>query len=309
MKKHAFLFFLSLITLSPNRSFSETVQDNASCQIEKITELPFYNTGYSLWVPASLQNYAVSFILDTGSEGSLLTPEIAQKFSLPSLKEEMLVTGADGGKSMTPLVEIPKLTLNNLIIHRLILPLGVLSGIPLLPRPIIGIIGMNILSQYDIELNLPKERLTLWHSHAHSLLCQNPLLEHGKWTIIHLTPLGNRFLIPFTLDGHKAIALLDTGARSHILSLDFAHKIGITDEELSRDPTGINSSIGGKHAKNTLYHWHKFHLLSIAQEREKDPILTVAPLQGKADMLLGADWFLKHHLWLSPQKNLLFIEQ
>lgn len=327
LSKQFFCFcFLILLPLTPLYSFPATSQaivpspsqtysrlSNATpilCQLTSVTTLPIRNTDYTLTLSATINQHPLSLILDTGSEGSLLTSHALKTLSLTQIKDENThIIGTNGQKLSVQLANIPTLTLNNLTIETLTIPVSELSAIPIIKPTILGILGMDILSHYDIELDLPHKILTLWRNNNRSLLCTSPPQWSGKWEKIPLIALRNRFLIPFQLNGKKGTALLDTGARSTILSNKFAYKMGITEDILKTDPTGINSTIGKNPHHSSYYHWHQFHTLTIGNHQTTKPTLTVAPLDEEADMLLGANWFSERHIWLSPSSGILYIKK
>ena len=81
-------------------------------------------------------------------------------------------------------------------------------------------------------------------------------------------------------------------------------RIGVSTQALSADKGGVTQGVD---AHKRPYHWHQFHFFQIGQEIEPHPTLTVASLQDTADMLLGAEWFARHRVWISYQTKTLYI--
>lgn len=128
--------------------------------------------------------------------------------------------------------------------------------------------------------------------------------------------------------------MLDSGARSHVVSLAFLQKVrtqqtrtrpdgtrrsGLTMEDLERDPGGLSAGID-QHPRR--YYWHRFGILHLGASTPgtmdpettspgvtdwKAPTLTVAPLYDEADMLLGSNWFACNVLWVSYSQQRIFI--
>ncbi|QHI96111.1 hypothetical protein GT348_07560 [Aristophania vespae] len=290
------------------------------CTFEHIATIPLTETGYTISLQAHLEGHPLSLIVDTGSEGSLLTPEALIRLRLtPDNSFKTLISGSDGRGQIVPNVTIKTLEMGNLLLSNLSFPVGALPGAPLIRPAISGLIGMNLLGNYDLDFDLPHHQLTLYHIQLGSMLCKRPPAwqesemsganksnkqNSGKIKTLHTQVIARRYMIPFILDGHKGTALLDSGAHSHIVSLSFAHKLGLNEERLAQDPGGYSASIATPEKR---YYWHQFSELKIGDEVRKKPTLTVAPLKEHADMLLGADWFQTHRVWISKATERVYI--
>lgn len=308
----ALIFCVMMVSATTGRAASSL------CSVTHIASLTLRNTGYTLTLSANINGKNLSLVLDTGAEGSLLTAHALAGLDLqPDNTRHAALIGVDGRRHNVPLIAVDDLSFHNSDKHlislgRYFFPLGELPGIPMITPPILGLLGMDILGQYDLDIDLPHQRLALWQVALGSFMCHTPPYWNDKTHPVQsLTPQihNRRFIIPFTLDGHQGTALIDTGARSHILSTGFAHKMGINDDELAHDPGGLSGSIAsGQHYHERPYYWHHFHLLQIGTENDHNPTLTVAPLQTEVDMLLGADWLTTHRVWLSPTAKKIFIQ-
>lgn len=245
-------------------------------------------------------------MVDTGSEGSLLTPEVPERFSLRTDPQHTtLIISSDGHHHIVPNAFVQRLTLDSVHFDNLTFPLGVLPAFPTITPPLLGLIGMNLLSAYDLEMDLSNHQLTLWDVKLNSVMCRQPPQWKNLWLSLSAQRRNGRFMVPFTLDEHLGTALVDSGARSFILSADFTHKLGITQMQLGHDPGGQAEGLG---MKKYHYYWHRFHHLRIGTENWPNPTLTVAPLHDHADLLLGAEWFQTHHLWLSSATGQIFVQ-
>ncbi|MCX5618973.1 retroviral-like aspartic protease family protein [Bombella pollinis] len=268
-----------------------------ACRQRHLTTITLQETGYYLTSVAQIHGRSLSMIIDTGSEGSLLTPEaISQLHLTPNAEEATIISGADGRGHVVPTIELASLTLGHVTFHQPIMPLGALPAFPAIQPPVLGLIGMDLLGHYDIDLDLPHHKLSLWEIQTHSMLCQQPPFWPYQSQRLTAGRVRGRFFIPFTLDGQHGVALIDSGARSHIISKEFVYKLGITKDDLAQDPGGVSAGIGDKEHR---YHWHRFGRLTLGGQTQLHPVLTVTSLHEQADMLLGADWLMHHHLWLS----------
>ncbi|EHH67841.1 retroviral-like aspartic protease family protein [Gluconobacter morbifer] len=275
------------------------------CQTRQAVTLPLRDDGGYLSVPATVEGRDVSLIVDTGSEGSLMTPRGVALLRLPAdPAHRTMMLGPNGGPRLVPNVRIRELRLGTLDLGSGTMAVGALPGSPTIQPPILGLLGADVLADYDVEFDVPRHRLILWTVRAGSDVCRPPPLWSGKWLSVATKQESGRLTVPFTLDGATGTALLDSGARSHIVSTDFAHRLGLTDEQLGRDPGGVTAGVD---LNERRYHWHHFQRFDMGGMVWSHPVLTVAPVHDQADMLLGADWFARHDIWLSYATNHVFV--
>jgi len=279
------------------------------CVLQQIADVPLRDDGGYLSIRVRIGDHAASLLVDTGSEGSLITPEAASAFGLTQdSTHQTRVTGTGGMTRMVPNVIVPNLALaENLQLGPLSLPVAALPGSPRIVPAIAGLLGGDVLGQFDIVFDVRRQTLAFWRASTPNAACRPPPAWHGRYTTLTSERDGARLSVAFTLDGRTGRALLDSGARSRIVSIQFAARAGVASEQLARDPGGTTSGIDFREA---LYHWHRFGNLRIGDEAPiRGPVLTVAPLHDDADMLLGADWFAERPVWLSYATNRVFIAQ
>lgn len=85
-----------------------------------------------------------------------------------------------------------------------------------------GILGMNVLSRFAIDLDQPNRRLIVRPLGA--------VPESGPWTALKVLKRADNFLIVEAMvDGVKAKALIDTGANETILNAKLAAQVGLVE--------------------------------------------------------------------------------
>ncbi|RUT27636.1 hypothetical protein C0V97_00230 [Asaia sp. W19] len=275
-----------------------------SCAPEQVADIPFHNDGLFLNAPVILDGRQARFILDTGSEGSLITPEAAAALRLtPDPAHATMIQGPNGRGQLAPNMLIKALSLGTIPFGQRSIPLGALPGVPALTPPVAGLMGVDLLGQFDVEFDVKQQRLSLWRPSASDGRCAPAPAWPRGYTTLRTQREGTRLTVSFVLDGHEGTALIDSGARSHILSRRFAHLMGITDEILRKDQGGVTSGVD---LNARWYHWHHFRALHLQEGAPgsgnpvwRDPVLTVSDMRDGADMLLGADWFAQHTVWVS----------
>ncbi|MCQ8241866.1 retroviral-like aspartic protease family protein [Rhizosaccharibacter radicis] len=260
-------------------------------------------------IPVEVGSRAASMLLDTGSDAGLFTRAGVQRLGLPvdqAHRIRMQGTGGDGRS--VPSALFGMLRIGAMTLPGGAMPVGVLPGEPVIRPPVAGLLGADILSHFDLELDLPHGVARFWTMRLGSVACAGPPFwdqPTGAVEAIRLSRLGDRRTLPVQIEGRPLVALLDTGARSRILSNEAAARLGVGADVLGADPGGITAGVD---LHETAYHWHRFRSLRIGDTTERDPVLTVAPLAEKhVDMLLGADWFSRRQVWVSYATDTLFV--
>ncbi len=212
----------------------------------------------------------------------------------------MAVRGTGGGRDLA-VVRVPSMVIGGLELTDLRFPVGALPASPGITPPVEGLIGGDVLSHFEVEMNVPGGWMRLYEGKGLSGLCR----DLPPWERVTLTRGGHRVELAATLNGYSVTALLDSGARSRIVARQAALSAGVDPAALDAEPGGITSGIGGR---DEVYHWHRFRTLAVGSETERGPVLTVTPLGDAADMLLGADWFAQHLVWISYGTSLMFAQ-
>jgi hypothetical protein len=117
------------------------------------------------------------------------------------------------------------------------LPLNDVAG-----RPISGLLGRDFLSPFDLDLDLPGRRMTLYDVRG----CDAWFLP---WTtpyaaIPAATPMGAALVVQVLVDGRPLRALIDSGASASLVTSPGIYRLGMTEELLARDPGGNGSGVG-----------------------------------------------------------------
>ncbi|OUJ14899.1 hypothetical protein HK28_10715 [Acetobacter sp. DsW_063] len=294
-----------------------------SCAPRLLAETPLRDDMGFLSTPVSVNGRTVSLVVDTGSEGSLISPDYAREMELPTdpLRSTRLAgPGGDGG--VAPNVIARSLRIGGLELGPVSLPMGFLPARPNIHPPVEGLLGGDLLSgdgavlwhppvvapagggRVDaLELDAPSGRMAFWTAGAAEACDQPPRVE-GGWASLPATRRGRRIVLKIRLDGHDLTALLDSGARSRIVSQEAAAALGVSKDALERDPGGTTAGVDGR---ASIYRWHRFHSLTIGGETELNPVLTVARVSEPVDMLLGSDWFAQRRVWISYREGRVFV--
>lgn len=305
MKKYSIIFYGILFMGSFINTTSAKAQQS-SCSYEKVAQIPLLDEGGYLLGTVRINGNFVRMVIDTGSEGSLISSKGVEMLHLPiDPNRQTVVHGSRGGQSLVSNIFIQQINLGSLTIGPLSVPLGNLPGYPRVIPPVVGLIGGDILSHFDLEFDVQAQHLVLWSVRSQSMICQLPPFWGKGMQDVDIQKVGHRPFVGVKVNNYSIVALLDSGARSRILSLQKAIQIGISYERLSADPGGVASGID---MHDTIYHWHRFQSFQLGRYIEYLPVLTVSPLHDSTDMLIGSDWFASRHVWISYQRDKLFFK-
>ncbi len=283
----------------------------AACELHPRAEVPFTATGGHMLIPLMVNGAAATFVLDTGAERSMVTPEAVQRLNLALDQWVGTTMHGVGGVVAHQNADPRSMTLGGVplqrhtITHDTSLTVGPLPGISA-TAPTDGLLGRDFLSVFDLELDMATHRLTLYDV----LGCAGRFLP---WTqpyaaVTAETPMTHALIVPIVLDGHHLTALLDTGASASMVTLPGMIRLGLTQESLAGDPGATVHGIG---RQTPEMHRHRFASLQIGGVAQPDPSLWIAPVRVTpiVDALLGADWVVaQRRVWISFATSQVFFK-
>jgi predicted aspartyl protease len=276
----------------------------SDCALIKLAETPLEVRGTLQFVPATIAGQPVTFLVDTGAERTLLTEAAAARLGLKRDPHRITQTYGIGGPSSNMDATLPDgLTLGGtrFPVDRVAVGHFGIEHVPGAAPD--GLLGADILLAFDMDLNSPAGRMTLWRARR----C-GPTKPPWSVPSIEIDGVGSRrdrLVLPIALDGASGQAILDTGAQATTVSLRFAHAAGVTDIMLATDRTVIAHGA----APNALpLHVHHFGELRIGPAVIRDPFLPVVPQEsGFGDALVGGDFLLGRRVWLAFATHQMFV--
>ncbi len=281
-----------------------------ACEVAARASVPLDPIGGHLLVTALLNGQHARLILDTGAERSLVTPGAVRRLGLALDRwvgtTLMGIGGLERHQNAAPQsFELGGVSLRHpTIFHDSSLavgqlPLGRVGG-----QPVDGLLGRDFLAAFDVLIDVPGRRLTLYQVTG----CSGGFLP---WrtpysTVATLSAYRQALVIPVQVDGRPMRAMLDTGASRTLITAPGMARLGLTPERLAGDQGGIARGIG---RNPVAVQAHRFDTMQVGHEMETGPVLLVAPVQVLpiVDMLLGLDWMQSHEIWLSYATMQVFI--
>ena len=276
---------------------------HAACTVQERGSLPFGATGGGILVPVLVNGIEAVFVLDTGAERSLVTPDAVRRLGLALDEWVSTTTRGVGGIVERPNAKPRSLTLGGVPLRRRTLNRDTSLTVGLLQtasgdgRPVDGLLGRDFLSLFDLYLDMQKRRLILYDVQG----CTGRFLP---WTgnyagLMAEMPMGSALVLPITLDGRRLRALLDTGATSSVIVSPGMYRLGLTPASMAQDPAGAAHGIG---PQSPVMRRHRFTSFQVGPYTKQSPTLWVTPAHVTpiVDALLGADWLAaQRQIWIS----------
>jgi predicted aspartyl protease len=275
-----------------------------ACKAEKIAMLPLTYLNSFMAVTVRIEGKEVMMGVDTGAQ-TLVTPETAKRFQL--VHDDNRRTRSFG---TTAVISVSNVLLRNFefagkryenkSVIEIALPVTSILGKP--EAAIGGLIGADLLSEYDIDLNFPGKSMTLYKVSG----CEKvPLPWSEPYTSIAVTiNRHHSILLPVEVNGEKLSGLLDTGANGFAITKQGAGDSGVTAAELKADPKHVAAGAGGVATRPV----HKFKTLAIGGETFRDVSMGVlaTPLPD-GDVLIGQPYLRFRRVWISYSMHMLFL--
>ncbi len=274
----------------------------ADCKL-RLFNLPITLEGREALTTLKVNGQEARFTIDSGAFFSMITPGWASQFGLKPFNAPFGFEVRGVGGSMTPQIVKVK-------------SLGI-SDVPLTNVDFLvddnevghaGLLGQNILGQLDAEYDFPHARLALIDDRGcegHNLAYwTKPGEAYGVVTLEPIeNPLQRRIVGRVKVNGVSLRALFDTGSNSSLLSVDAARRAGVPLEGESVTSAGMSRGIGQRWLQTRVSPIREF---AIDDEVIKNTRMQVGQIGVGLDMLVGADFFLAHRVFVSNRQHKLF---
>ena len=275
------------------------------CTVDLLARLPLSASRGRFSAPVNLDGQDVQMMVDTGAQRAALSPRAADRLGLAVDSGKTFRTNGVGGRSVP---EHPRVV-GQVRLGPVMWPRYGMQAVDSLPPPgpddataPEGIVGADMLSSFDVELDFPGRTMRLFSVVG----CGGTFATLSGYDA--LTPLEgprNLFVIPVTVNGAKLRALIDTGANASILGRSAARAAGVDAAALKNDLEGTSTGTRGAAVAS---HRHRFDSLTIGSTRFAGPQIAVQDSDlGAFDMLLGMDYLRTRTIWLSYATGRLFI--
>lgn len=281
---------------------------SSGCQLAQYAQLPVTMSGTAPLIAGSINGIDALFIADSGSFFSALSAESAQRFKLrlDSLPGGMQVLGvggaADARRAIAREFTLAGWGAGTLHNMEFVVVGNAVAGAAA------GLIGQNLLGRDDAEYDLANGVIRLFHSKGCADRSMAYWQQSGAVGVIEIasTSAFSPYLLGTArLNGTRIRVMFDTGAARSMLSRRAAARAGVKTDGPDVSAAGIWSSVGRQPIESWLA---RFDSLDLGGEQIKNARLRIGDVDlfGGADMLLGADFFLSHHIYVAASQHRIY---
>lgn len=236
------------------------------------------------------------FVLDTGAARTVVSLDAVHRLGLPLDPWVGTTLEGVGGLQRHQDTAPQSIDLNGVPLRQAYLGATFSLAVGSLPlsAPVDGLLGRDLLDSFDLDIDLPQLRLTLYTVHG----CAGAFLPWSQPYRGATAIPGYRDALVFasSLDTRLLRTIVDTGAGASLLTASGAVRSGFPT--VAHDPYARLSGVGPRRVVARL---HRFTILSVAGVTSAAPSLLVTDLllTPLVDLVLGDDWLRTHRVWLS----------
>ncbi|MDQ2859615.1 MAG: aspartyl protease family protein [Pseudomonadota bacterium] len=292
----------------------------AGCELGKMAELAVTMTELRPMVPAKINGADARFIADSGAFYSVITPASAIQYGLRLGPAPFNLTMEGvGGDVAISLTTVKTFTLADAAIPNVQCLVG--GGEP--GAGAAGILGQNVLGLADVEYDLANGVIRLMSPRG----CGGRILAYWAgaepYSVIGLDNAGlasrpatgtilNGARPPtrgtmgtVLVNGARIHADFDTGASTSVLSLRAAARAGVKPGDPGVIAAGMTRGLGRRMIDTWIAPVTSF---KIGDEEIRNTRLRIGDLglRDDVEMLIGADFFLSHHIYVANSQRKLY---
>jgi predicted aspartyl protease len=274
------------------------------CTLTRAAEVPLSVERGFITAPAVIDDKPVTMVIDTGDEITAITPSAVGLLALQRDPHQRTTLNGAGGTVTTQNVRLQSFGIGGMERLDQSYAVAALPSLSMSGYQAAGVLGVDWLSEFDVDLDLPQRRMTLYRVQG----CVGDYLPwHGPRTTLPAFRYGRGLmLLAVTLDGIPLRALLDSGAQRSVVAEAAAARAGADAAALAGDPggrsVGADGNVQGVHS-------HRFATLEVGPAQFRGVRLAVSPLHSSigVDMLLGLDFLRTHEVWIAFQDRRVFV--
>lgn len=285
------------LALAPSPAF-------AKCAVRQIAELKVFMDGDQPMIDTKVNGRDARFIADSGAFFSTISPGSAAALGLKlsSAPPGFYMTGI-GGSATVQVATVKEFTLAGIPLHNVQFLVGgsEVGGA--------GLLGQNVLGLADVEYDLAHGAIRLLKpkdcDSKTGLAYWAGTRPFSMIAINERSPLAPHTIGTVTINGVKMRAMFDTGADSTILSLSAAARAGVKPDSPGVEHAGFSRGLGRKIMQTWIA---PFASVKIGEGEEiRRTKLQIGQMDlGDADLLIGADFFLSHRVYVANSQRRLY---
>jgi tetratricopeptide (TPR) repeat protein/predicted aspartyl protease len=277
----------------------------AKCKIARVVELPITMNSLRPTIDVKINNRDAKFVLDSGAFYSMISSATAAEYNLKTIPGPygLLVIGV-GGAADARVATVKEFSIVGVTIKNVEFLVG---GSEVGNA---GLLGQNLLEQFDVEYDLATGAIRLFHTEdcGHALLAYwlAPGQAYSSMPIDRVEPMHPHTTGVAYVNDKQIRVMFDTGAFTSVLSLKAAERAGVKPDSPGVVASGYTSGIGRGMIKEYIAPFASFRIGD--GEEIKNTKLRIADIGlDNADMLVGADFFISHRVFVANREHRLFL--
>ncbi len=297
---------LALVACDAESVRQTHLDTHKNCKIYRLGTIPVSLIGTRPVVPILINALHAAAVMDTGGIASFISPSQADAAKARTSYGGMIfIEGIGGHPTLVPWRWVTTFQVGDVKWGHGV-RLAVAGGKTDLKDDVVALVGMDLLDGMDYDLDFPHHLITVYQT-------ENCLHPEPPWSTtssaVGLTRVehDHKVTMPVAFDGGIVEAEVDTGASISFLTRTGAHKAGVSDAELDRDPIATLPGIDG----NRRVREHLFAQIAVGEDLLHNFKIDIDDSRSTnlgVDMIIGMDYMATHHLWLSLSTNAVFID-
>jgi tetratricopeptide (TPR) repeat protein/predicted aspartyl protease len=275
------------------------------CTIARHAEISITMNSLRPIVPVQINGQEAHLLLDSGAFFSMMSAATAAQFKLKTTNTPfgMRIVGV-GGSSLTEVTVVKELKFANGAVQNV--EFGVAGG----EVGADGLLGQNLLSPFDVEYDFEHGAVRLFRTDG----CEDARLSYWltadqKPSTLPISPVDGhnpRTTGAAYINGQKIKVQFDTGAYNSLLSLEAAARAGITPQSPGVVEAGYSRGVGRSMVKTYIGTFASFSIGDSEEIKNARLRFSSVDLNG-IDMLLGADFFISHRVFVATKERKMFL--
>jgi hypothetical protein len=204
------------------------------------------------------QQFSLNLLLDTACSGFVLRPSVVSKHNLPRLSTPVTMTGAGGTAGSTGLTQINKFALNEDAQATSFGPMpAAVQDIGALPSSLDGIIGLNLLTQFDfVDMDFHTGQIIFYKlGRKETSPSSGETKPVDRAEMQYVSSLG-LYTVNVYFDGRGPVKMLvDSGAANTFLNWKGVQDLGVRrDSDILQRLSGNTAAMGSDNISMQLTH-------------------------------------------------------
>jgi gag-polyprotein putative aspartyl protease len=279
----------------------------AACSLTKVTEMPLFKLGSHYAVSVRIDDEVRSMMVDTGAAITTITLSVANELEMKrdsSLANARSTIGIGQTKAETYLSAIPSvLVFGDLVYHDRSTAVSRMDFGNSPERETLGLLGDDILSQFDVEFDFPGGKLTFYHASG----CYDSFIPWtGNYSATPFVHENTKVMMDIVLNDEREQAIVDTGNNVSFVSQSLLSRWRIDDSQLLKTKITVGSPLnGGTYNVLKLF---AFNEVKIGYDTFPATTMGIVDVNLPLGMVnLGVDFWKSRKVWISYPNKWIFI--